>query len=249
MINKIKIYVFILLSLICSKLSIGQDCTEFEKHLASINNTYFPGYNEEIMDSAFNVNSAFVNYTIENLLEKPSDKCFISNRKLLRKLKNTFCDSLNVLIVDTLKNGESCRIKLVVGNFEPSKHQIIISDDSIITEKIDGQYPFGGQFGMPEIEIQNIEIEIAGWTLKIPKEAYSDLYYPMMCNNYDFARQIEAYESLNGEYIYLYLYGGEAAGTYFAKLIFDKTNYLSRIISDYSALSIHRSFREGFIGF
>lgn len=247
--KKMNPFILILFPMVLATNSFGQDCTEFKKHLKSIDSTYFPGNIIDRMDTVFNANRAFVDYTIENLLDSPSDKCFISNRSILRKLKVTSCDSSKVEITDTLLNGESCVITLVTGNFKSSKHEIIANEDSSQINKIDGQYPYGGQYELPEIEIDQIQIVIEGLILNTPKEAYRNFYSPLMCDNYGLNRQIEAYESLNGKYIYIYLFGGKAAGMYFAKLIFDKTKYLTRIASDYFPLSIHSSFRDSFIGF
>ncbi|MEM6380131.1 MAG: hypothetical protein AAF705_18200, partial [Bacteroidota bacterium] len=114
---------------------------------------------------------------------------------------------------------------------------------------IDGQYPYGGQYVLPEVEIKAIEIEIDGRSIHIPKAAYANLFHPEACVDNYFVRPISAYESLNREYLYLYIYGDQAAGSYFAKLIFDHTSYRTRIISDYGSLSMHGSFRGDFIGF
>jgi hypothetical protein len=85
--------------------------------------------------------------------------------------------------------------------------------------------------------------------LKIPKTAYQNLFEPNTCSDSHFDRKIETYSSLDGQFIYVYIYGGNAAGSYFAKLIFNKEKYLTKIVADYYSLSIHSSFRESFIGY
>ena len=225
----------ILLSISIS-IVFSQDCAEFQQHLNSI-------------DSTFNTNRAFVDYTIDHLLIKPNDKCFISNRNLLRKLNTTFCDSSKVIIEDTLKNGEICKISISTDVFKPNKHKIISNEYRSAIENIDGQFPYGGQYVIPTIEIKEIKIEVDKKTLIIPTASFGNLFQPNLCDSYGFIKPIEVYESLNGDYIYMYIYGGNAAGTYFAKLIFNKTNYVTKIVSDYYPLSIHASFRASFIGF
>jgi hypothetical protein len=227
----------------------GQDCTEFEKHLLSIDSTYYPGHVIDHVDSTVNANRAFVDYSIKYLLVKPSDQCYISNRNLLRRLKTVTCDSTTVTISDTLNNGSAFKLVLTTGAFEPSKHLVIMNADSTTIKKIDGQYPYGGEYGNPSIEIKNLRIEVNGSDLEIPREAFANFFSPNMCESYRIHRPIEVYESLSGNYFYLYLSGGNAAGTYFAKLVFDSDQYLTRIISDYYPLSIHSSFRDSFIGF
>lgn len=244
-----KLYLSIIILSIFTIKSYGQDCEEFNTHYESIDSTYYPGHIIDRTDTVFNANKAFVDYTIEHLLENPADSCFITSRNLLTRLKIKSCDSSTTIIEDKLKNGKTCQITISTREFEASTHSIKANEDSSSIKEIDGQYPYGGQYGIPEVEIGLIEIKIDGKKLYIPTKAFGNFFYPVMCNNYGFARQIEAYESLNGEFIYLYIYGGNAAGTYFAKLIFDHKQYKTKIASDYYPLSIHDSFRENFIGF
>ncbi len=231
-----KLYLSIIILAFWTFESYGQDFEEFKIHYASI-------------DSIYTEQIAFIDYTIEHLLEKPADSCYISNRNLLSQLKTTSCDSSKVVLEDKLKNGKTCKITINIQDFQVSKHSIKNNEDSTSIKEIDGLYPFGGQYNVPKSEIGLIDVEVNGKKLKIPQKAYRNLYYPIMCDNFRFVRQVEAYESLNGEFIYLYIYGGNAAGTYFSKLIFDHKEYKTKIVSDYYPLSIHGSFRENFIGF
>ena len=57
------------------------------------------------------------------------------------------------------------------------------------------------------------------------------------------------YPSLNGDYFYIYIYGGTGSDTYFAKLIFDKNNYIKKIVTEYADLSQFGALRLGFIGY
>lgn len=211
-----KIYLTIFLTLSMTINLFSQDCNEFKSHLESINNTFYPGHITDRFDTVFNANRAFIDYTISHLLEKPSDKCFISNRKLLRKLKRTYCDSLSIIVKDTLSDGKLCEMTLITGEKKG---------------------------------IKKLKIEINKHTLTIPQTAFNGFYDVNVCDNYAFFREVEVYESINQKYIYLYLYGGNAANTYFAKLIFSREKYLTKIISNYYPLSIHSSFRANFIGF
>jgi hypothetical protein len=229
---------FLLLTLTITK---GQDRNEFEIHLKSIDNTY-PQYSTE------NTNRTFVDYTIKHLLAKPTDKYFISNRNLLTKLKPVSCDSFKTTIEDTLKSGEVCEIRISTKTFQPANHKIVTKSSNQI-KSIDRQYPYGAQYQIPEIEIDKFEITINGKQLLIPKNSFGNLYQPNMCKYDYFGKPIEVYTSLDNKYIYVYIFGGNAAETYFCKLIFDKQKYLTRIISDYYPLSIHGSFRKDFVGF
>jgi hypothetical protein len=243
-------YILTLFLLLTTATAIkGQNKAEFERHLNSIDSTFFPGHIIDRIDTVFNANRAFVDFTIKNLLAKPSDKYFISNRNILPKIKLISCDSIKTEFKDTLKTGEICLIKISTRKFHPEKNTIVKYGEYDQIKSINGTFPYGGHYTLPEREIEKFEILINGRPLTIQKKIYSDLFNPNLCENFGYYRQIEAYASLDGKFIYVYIFGGNAAGTYFTKLIFDKEKYLTRIIADYYPLSIHSSFRKDFIGF
>jgi hypothetical protein len=239
---------FIFLSLV----SLGQKQEEYKIHLHSINTTYHPGHIIDRSDTVFNANQAFIDYTIKNFLKNPSDIKYISNRTILPKLKQTTCDSVQTKIIGTLSKGETVEILIQTGQFDSTKHTISRYKEKEYgdaIEKIDGQYPYGGEYGMPNNEVKIFSVTVNGKQLKIPKAAYQNLFEPNMCSDGYFDRKIEAYSSIDGQFIYVYIYGGNAASTYFAKLIFNKKKYLTKIVADYYSLSIHSSFRDSFIGY
>lgn len=201
------------------------------------------------IEMAITGRASFASYIINHNLENPSDKYFISNRNLLTKLNTKQCDSNLVIISDYLNNGNKINIKIVIHPFEPKLHNIEINKDSNSITQIDGQFPFGGQYGVPKTSITNLEININNRRIQIPDSCFSNLYNGNICSNFSLLKQIEAYESLNGEFIYVYLFGGNAAGTWFAKLIFDHDKYVTRTVTDYYPLSIHGSFKSSFIGY
>jgi hypothetical protein len=57
----------------------------------------------------------------------------------------------------------------------------------------------------------------------------------------------ELYE--DGDNLYIYIFGEQAADSYFAKLIFDKSGFITSIITDYVPLSLYGSFGKDFIGY
>lgn len=243
--DKRTIQILILVSLTLTNC-FSQNCDEFEMHLNSVN---YSNSRNRSGDSLYNPDRSFIDYTIQNLLIEPADSCFISNRKLLRKFKTEYCDSSMITIRDDFSDGDQCLITLKTEVFEPDKHMINTNEDSSYVKEIDGQFPFGGQYHIPITNISKLEIKINGNQIKLPDHIYKNLYDPNLCEEDPFMRSIEAYESLDGQFLYLYIFGGNAAGTYFAKLIFNKNEYKTKIISDYYPLSIHGSFRKGFIGF
>lgn len=230
----------ILFAFYCSSgFCIGQIEQEYLLHKQSIDS----------IEMALTGRESLADYMINHSLENPSDIYFISNRNLLQKLKTDRCDTNLVIIADSLKNGATINIKIVIHPFEPELHTIEAIEDANSIQKIDGQFPFGAQYGVPKTSIAVLEIRINDQLIQIPDSCFSNLYNVNSCTNGSFQKQIEAYESLNGEFVYVYLFGGNAAGTWFAKLIFDHNTYITRIVTDYFRLSIHGSFRSGFIGY
>lgn len=229
----------------------GQDTTEFDIHMRSINETFKPYYpiDEYGLVDPTNANTEFVDYTIKRLLIYPEDKKYISDRRNLKKIRQSQCDSSKVLLKDTLISGDVIEVELIIGKFVPEDHTIIIHPEHDYIQSIDGTYPLGGVYGTPENEIERLTIRLNSKELSIPPTSYRDLYEPNVCDTDYFRRPIEAFTSLNGEFIYLYIYGGENAATYFSKLVFDRQSYLTRIIADYIPLSTYGCFRDDFIGF
>lgn len=190
----------------------------------------------------------FVDYVILRLLKKPEYIKYITDRKLLRRLKNEICWDNYVLISDTLANGEECRIVIKSQDFEPSNHQLKYQDKSNFLVEVDGKWPYGGVYGKyPFRELESINIEINKIKIDTRINKYDNLYEPEFCNFGSYRRITEAYE--DGDNIYIYIFGGNAADSYFAKLIFNRSGFVTSIIADYGPLSKYGSFGKHFIGF
>jgi len=190
----------------------------------------------------------FVDYAIEELLEKPEYKKYITDRNLLRKLHNKVCGDDYVLISDTLSNGDKCEIKIKLKEFFPKDHNIKYIEENEFIENIDGKQPYGAAYGRPKMALKFLSIKVNNEDIRTQVEKYDNLYDLKLCNFGGFQRIAEAYE--DGNNIYIYLYGGNAADSYFAKLIFDKSSgYITSIITDYGPLSEYGSFTERFIGY
>ncbi|MDF1694826.1 MAG: hypothetical protein P1U56_03305 [Saprospiraceae bacterium] len=94
----------------------------------------------------------------------------------------------------------------------------------------------------------SLTIKINDKDLQTSLANYQNLYEPEFCNFGGYQRITEAYE--DGDNIYVYIFGGNAADSYFSKLIFDKTNgYVASIVADYESLSKYGCFGSHFIGF
>ena len=194
----------------------------------------------------------FIDYIIKYSLEDSSHIQYLTDRHLLRRLKNKACDNYYVSIMDTLSGGQDISITLNLGQFNSQDHDIKYNDQSSSPIEIDGSYPFGAVYSTnPDgeiTEIRKLEIVINGIKLETKLKEYQNLYDPKFCSFGGFKRITEAYQ--DGENIYIYIFGGVNADSYFAKLIFDiNTGYKGKIISDYWPLSQYGSFTEDFIGF
>jgi len=190
---------------------------------------------------------AFINYTVEHLLRDSSDVQYISDRNVTPKLRYTTCTDTSTIISDTLVTGEKIEIHVTTKRFVRTEHVIKWRHDYIKT--IDSLDPWGVLAEFPRKEIASFSITVDEKHILIPAKAYANLYEINTCKTVGMFRLIEAYSSADGQYIYVYFFGGNAAGTYHAKLVFDKNQYITSIIADYYALSIHGSFRENFVGF
>lgn len=242
----------ILIFLLPEFFGCGQKQAEYEIHLHSIDQTFYPGHIIDGPDTSFNANRAFVDFTIGYLLESPSDLQYISNRALLPKLERIACDSFEFLVKGELPTDEIVEVHIKTAQFDSSKHIVTRCIDvkySGEVKKIDGEYPYGGEYATPDREIIFFDIKVNDKLIGIPRSAYQNLFTPNLCNIHNFFRQIEVYASLDGQFIYVYIYGGDAADTYFAKLVFNKKKYLTKIVADYGVLSMHGSFRPNFIGY
>ena len=188
-------------------------------------------------------------FPCQNFLEKPEYKRYITDRNLLRKLHNDVCWDNYVLIEVTLLTGEHIRIEINDGDFDPEKHKIKFTENSEMILEVDGKFPFGGMYSaLPQKELKTVDININDRSVRTNINEYVNIYEPNFCNFGSHSRITEAYE--DGENIYIYIFGGNAADSYFAKLIFHVTEgYITSIISDYVPLSMYSSFGDHFIGF
>jgi hypothetical protein len=244
-----KITILTLTLLMIVKFSYGQMEKEYLTHIESIDNTYFPTNVIDQPDSIYNANKALVDYVVENHLSTPADRFFISDRRLLPKLGGYDCNSQRFELNDTLISGNSISIMIAVESVEKIDSILNKGVDSLPYKTSDLHYPFQDYHGDSAMLITKFEILVNNQQVQIPHSAYSRLVDLNICDKYVFHRPIEVYESINGDYFYIYLYGPMDPAVWFTKLIFDYENYLTQIFIDYATLSQFSSFRESFIGY
>lgn len=223
---------------------------EYKIHDSSMAADRFLGHVMDDPHSSFKAATAFSRYVQKNLLHAPSDYRFMADRKLLTQFERLHCDKDSVILTGNMMGNKPVVIKIRFADFEPKEHDIIYQNDALgFIESIDGKPVHGDNYEDPKRAIAEIKFCIGNEEWAAPTEAFQNMFQPMICNGSGFDRPIQAFTSMNQEYMYIYFFGGSAAGTYFAKLVFDQEKYVTRIITDYSPLSLHSSFHDGFIGF
>ncbi|MBI1267844.1 MAG: hypothetical protein GC193_10490 [Cryomorphaceae bacterium] len=233
--------------LLLNGVCLGQLQDEYVIHLKSIEDEKASLKENALLFHTTNANLALFQEVIREQLEDPSHFQFLCNRKLLKRFSLVESDSTHI----RLSNNNGVELKIWRKRFRKEEHVIILIDDTYCCSTIDSLPPFGANYAMPTFEISKIELSVNGEILSVPKEAFSNLYnyYFIDKGEHPFFRPMEAYESINGEFFYLYIYGGYAADTYFGKLIFSKEGYIGKIFVDYDFLLNTRSLRDDFIGF
>ncbi len=220
---------------------------EHQMHLASLRQAPF----KQVTKQGIMGDSAFVEYVLTYLLEAPEDEMFISNRELLPALCVSYCSSSEIVIHDTLDKKRKLDISIRLSPFDSAAHSYLYYEgQERLIKAIDGMQVYGAVDYLPRVQIDSISITWGKRELKIPREAYEDLYDPTTCfSNPIFHQPLSAFLSRDGEYLYVYIYGGRSTGIYFAKLIFDRKRYIKKIVAEYEDLLPYGALRPDFLGF
>ena len=108
--------------------------------------------------------------------------------------------------------------------------------------KIEGCYAYGGQVNEYIIKkISDITVMIDQQDVAVPDSAFLGLVNPNFCETFYNIKPISGYVSLDGEILFLYIFGKTmlkydsnerrpSYSTYIAKLIFDKDKYIGRVV-------------------
>lgn len=170
-------------------------------------------------------------------LISPKDTVYIHDRHHLEKLNGLNSTDSTAILNYTSKTGNKVSISLGIGKFEPTKHKLHLSDTVykfIHNEKrvdylkgknlIDGRRAYGIDGDIPKNEIKYIKIKFNGNWLTIPKSSFANFYEVH-------TKMIEAYLSKDKAFIYLYISASDGIGSYSVKFVFDKSKYVTRLIS------------------
>lgn len=175
-------------------------------------------------------------------LEKPSDSVYIQDRKQLYKLTGDTCFGERISFTSNTLTKESIFIVLQTSKFNAAYHKMDLNDtvfkyvhnekriDHIKAKNlIDGKLAFGIDGDVPKTEIRFIDIIWGKYWLDIPEKAYKNLFEPHFCT--DSISLVEAYITRNEKLLYIYLGGWDGAGSYTAKLVFNRKRYVTRLIN------------------
>jgi hypothetical protein len=199
--------------------------------------------------------STFLTYISENIITHPDEKIYISDITQLKSIQLINCDSSKIHYKDKV-DGKEIELKLSLKKFEKKNHKIQSENREKFSPEgfrfIDGKEPWGGYYGGPSSETNKLQIWVNGNEIKMEEE-FTDIYNLMMCDldkqwiNFNPNPSLK-YDEKN-KVFYLYVHGGNAAGTYFGKFIFDENKFIKRYLLDYGDLSPTGSFRKNFKGF
>lgn len=233
-------------------MSNGNDSTISYKQSSSFDHIEHIRKNSKIrsIDGVLNKPQFFIDYVIENELRNKEDVKYLTDRRLLKPIGITRCDSSYVLIKDIDLNGDICAIELFSSKFVAEDHEIKFRKSSSKNrdyESIDGKFPYGGIYGDVDRELNKITIKINDRKESINIENLPSINNPMFCESSMLKNGIEAYQ--HGDNVYVYISGGHAANTYFGKLVFNQNGFVTSIMVDYVPLSRYGSFSDDFIGF
>lgn len=183
-----------------------------------------------------------------------SDTIYIQDRSKLEQAKGLDCLKDSLMTIDyTTAKGERIYIKLVNKPFEAKNHRLQIFDtifktengvkkvDQVITRDfIDGRKAYGIDGGFPRTEVSSAKIKWANNWLSIPDSAFHNLYDLHFCYGY---LAPECYITSDNQILYLYLTASDGAGSYGVKLVFNKKQFVTRLISKQEAAN-HFDFMD-----
>lgn len=210
-----------------------------------------------------NNDTFFIDYMLRKYLNENDVTKFIANRYSLKKFTDIYLKQnavrLSLITKDTIEI-----------NF--FKEYINLNDigfikyDSTYTGKIsqpnyefkyiksvDGKTAYGLTFDTNIVSrIKFISIKVNGKESLIDKATLQDLYFPNFCE-VDYAiKPIEAFLSPDGNYIYLYIFGGQENHEFFTKIIYGirEGKTVGRMIADSKELGAYQCLSyKNFIGF
>lgn len=185
----------------------------------------------------------FVDHIVNTKLPSPLFKKYISYRPWLTQLTARGCNGKNIGFIDTLANNDIYRVTIFSIPFDSAEHKIELDSTGAIS-KINGSTPYGAKKmvdKLPEKQLRIINVSKNGIPYNIPEFVYDQFFDPKICTFILPQKITEAY--VDGDKLYIYLFGGKSSNAYFAKLIFENRNYIGSIVSEYSDIFCFGNFK------
>lgn len=186
-------------------------------------------------------NSWFFKRELIGYMQSPKDTIYIQDRKQLEKIGGLQCTDTTVTLHSKTKAGEGIFISIHNKKFVASNHTLDLADtvykfthnekrvDYLIAKNlIDGKTAYGIDGGYPMLEIKELKIKWNNVWLTIPDHAFHNLYDTHLCLD---STPVEAYISKDNKLLYLYIAASDGAGSYSVKLVFNRQEYLTRIVN------------------
>jgi len=253
MIKPIPILIFIVLIFGCkaetpskevsNKVNINKQENPIRSHIKSLTarSQRFVNGDESI---------TILDYILEDIVEENKREQIVDYH--LMEILQTIERSRNYLLIkDTLSTGEYIEAKLSTSLFDTTKHEFVYLDYGPV-DSIDGQVAHYGDSipYYPLHEINNFFIKINDKNIDIPQKMYSNLYdIHIMDDTKIWRTGTNLFYDKQSDLLHFYFSGGSVSGTYFAKLVFSKSECTGKYVLDYDVLSSFGCFTEVFPGF
>jgi hypothetical protein len=136
-------------------------------------------------------------------------------------LVNGFIHKSRLLPLETLKSytKDDFSFRYALSDFDTTNRFVNRQDSKWITQ-IDGRPVWGADGGMPNTQVNDIDVKIAGKTLMIHKVFYSDIYE---CDN-----TFSIYK--NGGTYFVHQWNSDGAGAYEIVWVFDAEGLKQRLV-------------------
>ena len=164
-------------------------------------------------------------------LNSKKDTIYIGSRHLLAKF-NTIVMKDSIIIL----KYKQYEITIKSKDFNRNKHSLDVVDtvwksnakvDYLKAKNIiDGKKAYGIDGNIPNTELWEFRIKVNQEVLQLPAKYFSDNYNVNL-------QDTEAYLSSDNIFIYVYISGSDAAGSYSTKYVLDKNGYTTRIMTEY----------------
>lgn len=150
-----------------------------------------------------------------------------------KRLNCVYSSDTLLIFSDTIKN-DKIELKIAVRKIsaqnlkaEVKKGKLYSGRDAELTDEyIDNNFPHGAR------ELNKITLRVNGKEIKIPQSVYNSFLEPQLLTP-EGKCFTSVYKSLNSDHFFIFISGGDGAGTYQNLYVTDRKKFLSRFIWSY----------------